>query len=607
MKLYSKIFLFGGVCAMGLLNSCSSDEAFLEEQPKSTLTITNAFNNSDNIIATLLSAYNEYSELFFGGPWGQGINVTRAAGTDIYDGNDQSTHYSNFTGFWSTDAGFVKNVWDKYYKMISYCNLALSQVDNVTWSNDAEKAQVIAEAHFLRGLSYLRLAEHFGGVPLVMEYSENPRYDYTRSTRAEVYDAAISELKMGYEGLPGKVAANQYGRAGKGAAALYLAEACLAQGVEKKDNSFFTQAKDYAKEVTDLHPLMKERFGIRTANATGSRNGIDNAKADGNVYFDLFVSDNMVNPANTEAVWVIPSAPDYATYNANGGAGRRENNLDFTPAVQDLNWDPKYVEAGAGQGPWKAVSAKYGSKTSPDIHGGYGWGLTPCTWFASYDLWNEQMNGKSADMRYAEGITVRTRYMCLDDKHSLYEKYAGWEHIDKADMNGSSKFYPIFYKQVPLDAWDYDLADPGFWGQICYTYRNKYANRSAEAYLLQAEACVRLGDTAGALDALNKVRTRANAEPFTSVDIQIVMDERARELMYEEDRWATFLRLQPEEWKTRIKNYSMYNTNAGAKVYPEVRRWAEFTQPIQFNLWPIPQTYIDLNTGAELTQNEGWK
>lgn len=38
----------------------------------------------------------------------------------------------------------------------------------------------------------------------------------------------------------------------------------------------------------------------------------------------------------------------------------------------------------------------------------------------------------------------------------------------------------------------------------------------------------------------------------------------------------------------------------------EVRRWAEFQGPIQFKNWPIPQTYIDLNTGADFPQNPGW-
>ena len=140
-----------------------------------------------------------------------------------------------------------------------------------------------------------------------------------------------------------------------------------------------------------------------------------------------------------------------------------------------------------------------------------------------------------------------------------------------------------------------------------YFYRSKYGARTAEVYLLLAEALLRSGDTAGALEALNTVRARSNANPFDSITIDTILDERGRELLYEEFRWATFLRMKPSEWKPRIYNYGMYSARGNAEIYPAIRRWAEDSGDIQFDLFPIPQTYIDLNTGAELTQNEGWK
>jgi hypothetical protein len=93
------------------------------------------------------------------------------------------------------------------------------------------------------------------------------------------------------------------------------------------------------------------------------------------------------------------------------------------------------------------------------------------------------------------------------------------------------------------------------------------------------------------------------------VDIQTILDERGRELLYEEFRWATFLRMKPEEWKQRIYNYGMYSAREGTnpyELYPNTRRWAEDKSQIKFDLWPIPQVYIDLNTGAVLEQNAGW-
>jgi hypothetical protein len=130
--------------------------------------------------------------------------------------------------------------------------------------------------------------------------------------------------------------------------------------------------------------------------------------------------------------------------------------------------------------------------------------------------------------------------------------------------------------------------------------------RSAETYLILAEAQLRGGNAGAALETLNTVRARANANPASKIDVQVILDERGRELLLEEDRWGTLLRCKPEEWQSRIENYGTYTARGGAEQFPEIRRWSEYTKEIEFENWPIPQTYIDLNTGAEMAQNKGW-
>ncbi len=609
MKTYKLILGLAGISLLGTVSSCVSDKDFLTEKPKAELTVENAYQTSDQVLNTLLTGYYEFEDLYFPNSWGQGIMYNTSTGTDMTDNKYQlgiGSHMSNFSAAWSTDMSLTKNLWDKFYKIISYGNLSLSKMNDVEWSNDEEKSRIAAEAKFLRGLAYLRLGELFGGVPMVMEYTETPNYAYDRASRSETYAAAISDLKEAYEVLPWDVKA-EYGRAGKGAAGMYLAEAYLADGVESNNSSEFTSAATVAREVIKHHPLMTERFGVRLPGVSGNVNGIPNADEDGNVISDLFVAQNITSSSNTEAIWVMVSAPDYASYAAYGG--RRQCTLGFTPALQDYNWSAEYVHEGAASGPWKAFSSKYGGQMSPASHGGTGWAQSTPTWYASYTMWDpEHNNNTKEDLRYVEDVTVKTEYMCCDENHPLYEQKVGWNHIDHSTPELAGIYFPIWYKETPFDAWDYDTSQPASWfGKYVYFYRSRYAARSAEVYFLLAEALLRSGDTAGATEAVNTVRARSHANPFSTVTIDTILDERGRELLYEEFRWATFLRMKPDEWKHRIYDYGMYSARSGAEIYPDIRRWSEETGEIKFNLFPIPQTYIDLNTGSDgLYQNDGW-
>ena len=622
MKAYKYIFAFMA-CVAAV--SCVSDEEFLAEKPKAQLTIANAYNTSDQVVNTLLTGYYEFEELYFPGAMGQGLCYNTFTGTDMVDNKYQlgaNQHMSNFTAAWSAVSSLPKSLWDKFYKVVSYANLAISKLDEVSWPSDAEKARVKGEAQFLRGLSYLRLAELFGGVPLVIEYTETPNYAYDRASRTETYDVAIEDLTAAYNALPWNVSA-EYGRAGKGAAGMYLAEALLARGVEKNDDKTdFSNAAKYAQEVIDHHPMMTQRFGVRNIGATGSQYGVPNELVNGNVYTDLFVAQNIISAQNTEAIWVMVSAPNYNTFASNGGSfwspnpgGRRCNTLGLTPALQDYSWADEYKSAGAADGPWKAFSKKYGGAMSPASHGGTGWAQVTPTWYASYTQWDNAHNNNSlgVDIRYLEDVTVITEFLCCDENHPLYEQKVGWNHIKRDTPELSGIFFPIWYKETPFSTWDYDPneATVSWLGTFVNFYRSKYAARTPEVYFLLAEAKLRGGDTAGATAAINAVRARANAKPFSTVDIDTILDERGRELLYEEFRWATFLRMKPAEWKKRIYDHGMYSartTAPASELYPNTRRWAEDTGEIKFNLFPIPQTYIDLNTGSEgLYQNDGWK
>jgi hypothetical protein len=116
--------------------------------------------------------------------------------------------------------------------------------------------------------------------------------------------------------------------------------------------------------------------------------------------------------------------------------------------------------------------------------------------------------------------------------------------------------------------------------------------RLPETYFLRAEAFMDKGDLVSAAADLNVVRARSKASLVlpSQVNIDYILDERLRELFGEEWRINTLCRL--------------------GLVYDRTKRFGNLQSSSsvqQFNnLMPIPQSSIDANTGATITQNPGY-
>ena len=89
---------------------------------------------------------------------------------------------------------------------------------------------------------------------------------------------------------------------------------------------------------------------------------------------------------------------------------------------------------------------------------------------------------------------------------------------------------------------------------------------------------------------INAVRARSNATPCTAADVDIdyILDEQLRELYFEDFRIPTLMRLGKMVERTQKYNYFGYNV----KSYQD--------------LFPIPYSEIERNTGATLEQNPGY-
>lgn len=117
--------------------------------------------------------------------------------------------------------------------------------------------------------------------------------------------------------------------------------------------------------------------------------------------------------------------------------------------------------------------------------------------------------------------------------------------------------------------------------------------RLADVYLMYAEATLRggNGNLATALGYVNQLRARAAAAPVATIDLQFILDERARELSWEFTR------------RTDLIRYGKFTT--GAYLWP----WKGGVKEGQAvgdhrNLFPIPQN--DITANSKLIQNPGY-
>lgn len=272
--------------------------------------------------------------------------------------------------------------------------------------------------------------------------------------------------------------------------------------------------------------LITERYGV-------------NKNKPGVPFMDQFYRENIFhNKGNTEVLWAFP----YSKNTSGTALGSRMRRV----------WMSRYSAI-----PGVSINTEWGRGTA----------FLAITDFA-LNLYEE---GDDRGSIYAihrfvikdNGDTVFTRL--ADSPEPLADNYRPstqkWNDGDPDDPSAGNGFYPQPYLRL------------------------------AETYLLLAEAQHLQNKNELAAETLNIIRRRSNASEINAsqVTIDFILDERVRELLTEEHRRYTLLRMG--KWLERTK---LYNTQSGPVI-------AEHNK-----LWPIPQEVIDANLDAEFPQNPGY-
>jgi hypothetical protein len=229
--------------------------------------------------------------------------------------------------------------------------------------------------------------------------------------------------------------------------------------------------------------------------------------------------------------------------------------------------------------------------SSPEMLRGIGV-MIPSNYF-KYDIWK----GDENDMRNSQYNIRREFYY----DNPLDPEYNGKKILTGRDANGrlvvaredgtltnqildTTRGYYPWIRKIDGIAYNNDVT-------LGQTANDIIKMRLAETYLLRAEAYFRKGQPENAKNDINIVRSRANAAPVNTGDVSIdlILDERARELVIEEPRRRTLVRMGVLYDRVR-----KYNPSSASTIQPFNR------------FWPIPQSAINANTGAVMEQNPGY-
>lgn len=540
----------------------------------------------------------------------------------------------------NTHMNSIMHFWNEGYAGIKYANTVINYAPKVTTLDEATRNAYIGRAYFHRSFRYYALVHQFGDVPLVAKLIEVPKQNY-RSTKREAILAMIEEdMRKAVEWVPdqevGKYTADYPGGyVNKAACRFLLAKILMAEGK-------FQEAKNLLDILIDQSgfSLMTEPFGEDVQPAGGDAD-TKTWTVQRNVIWDMHRGENVYNSANKELILGIPNSGE----NLVGYTIMRcMSPFVFNGSITSPSGKQALQNYNRNNSNWRAAT---------DYQRVFGRGVAsfrPCTW-AQYGLWD--LNAKEAysgnldqgDLRRSEsaGNWMHMENLKYNDPS---DPYYG-QNLRKFDDNGNllvkdsiRRWYDLpLYKFYYLDAvQEANRSSDGFRGAQKGSKGDLYLYRLAEVYLLRAEAKYYLGDPS-AVDDVNIIRKRAHCEQlYSTVDIDDIFDERARELYLEEWRHVELVRASFDLaisgkqdkagntyglanltkqtgtdrsggsfWYQRCIGKSFYNDGIVKVISGANKTSVLYTIDKKNMFWPIPEEAITSNLKGQLHQNYGYQ
>ena len=248
-----------GLVAVLSLASCKKD--FLAQNNPNAVTVENYFTTENDV---LLAVNGAYQALRSSNTVGENSGLFTDERSDDAGRNDNQSNagepfqFNDFSLLPSNS--YLKTHWLALYNTIARTNVILSNVDKVSYSNPATKANYIAEAKFIRAMMYFELVRKWGDVPLVTVQLNNTD-EVTAATfrvpEADVYNQIVADLKDGLTStLPNLQTAAGIGRTSKAAINAYLGKVYLTMAA--------TLPNGKAENLTNANTYLMAAYNMKT-------------------------------------------------------------------------------------------------------------------------------------------------------------------------------------------------------------------------------------------------------------------------------------------------------------------------------------------------------
>lgn len=511
--------------ALGLF-SCHD----LEVPVENALTTSNFPIKTEHFIQASGPTYTSFRSGFPGNYWWLSSLTTDemilpARGGNWYDG---ARYFDLHTHKWNADNAQIGGSWSWLANTITTINQNMAVVE--TAPESAAKAQGMAELKAMRAMSYFIMMDLFGNVPILTKFGDTT--PPTTSPRKDVYAFIEKEMLEAMPDLSEDVDATTYGRPTKYTAYTLLAKLYLNSEV------YIGQARyDDVVRMCD-NVISSNKYALESN------------------FSKMFDIDN--GAQTKEFIMAVPydnisGGQFFARYYLHR-AMRNKYGLPFTPS-------------GA-----VSIQEEYLSNFNEDG-----------------DVRAQMILKGKQYLNNGEPIIVKT------SKKGFNQDYTGADAADPLDYHlelvPSLEFRNLSAFDLGNDekAWAQGYRYAKFAPDPTSTTRNQSNDypflRYSDVLLMKAEAILR-GATATngqtALGLVNTIRTIRNASEVSSVDLEFLLTERAREFCNENWRRNDLIR------------FGKFEGSWGLKTDTDINK----------RLFPVPRAILNIN--PNLTQNPGY-